>query len=56
MASNVSDDEARLSLVGEEFKNKLVHLNVKVTVEHSDIRRLDHDISGVSSNDVQQQT
>jgi hypothetical protein len=39
--------EARLGLVGEEFKNKLVYPNLKVTVGHSDIQLLDRDISGV---------
>ena len=39
--------EARLGLVGEEFKNKLVHPKLKVTVEHNDIQQLDRDISGV---------
>ena len=39
--------EARLGLIGEEFKNKLVYSKVKVTVDHSDVQRLDRDISGV---------
>ena len=39
--------EARLGLVGEEFKSKLVYAKVKVTVERSDVRQLDRDISGI---------
>ena len=38
--------EARLGLVGEEFKNKLVHSKVKITVSRNDIPQLDRDISG----------
>ena len=39
--------EARLGLVGEEFKSKLVYPKLKVTVGHSDIQQLDRDISGI---------
>ena len=39
--------EARLGLAGEEFKNKLVYAEIKVTVGHNDTRHLDRDISGV---------
>ncbi|KAF8906255.1 hypothetical protein CPB84DRAFT_1770364 [Gymnopilus junonius] len=41
--------EARLGLVGEEFKNKLVHSKLKISVEHGDISKLDRDISGIYS-------
>lgn len=39
--------EARLGLLGEEFKNKLVFSKVKITVPHADIKTLDRDISGI---------
>ncbi len=40
--------ETRLGLIGlnEEFKNKMVYSNVKVTVGSDDITKLDRDISG----------
>jgi len=39
--------EARLGLVGDEFKNKLVHSKIKISVSHKDIPQLDRDISGI---------
>ncbi|KAF8159484.1 hypothetical protein B0H34DRAFT_655502 [Crassisporium funariophilum] len=39
--------EARLGLIAEEFKNKMVYSQIKVTVGHSDIPKLDRDISGI---------
>lgn len=39
--------EARLGLVGEEFKNKMVYSKVKVSLNESDIAKIDRDISGV---------
>jgi len=39
--------EARLGLVGEEFKSKLVYPRVKITVGRNDIQQLDRDISGI---------
>ncbi|KAF4610679.1 hypothetical protein D9613_006998 [Agrocybe pediades] len=38
--------EARLGLTSDEFKNKLVHSQLKVSVASDDVRRLDRDISG----------
>lgn len=39
--------EARLGLVGEEFRNKLVYSNVKVAVGPTDVQQLDRDVSGI---------
>ena len=41
--------EARLGLVGEDFKNKLVYSRLKVSVALEDIPKLDRDISGIYS-------
>ncbi|TFK64107.1 hypothetical protein BDN72DRAFT_963450 [Pluteus cervinus] len=38
--------EARLGLVGEPFKNKLVYPSIKVTVPHDKVSGFDRDISG----------
>lgn len=39
--------EARLGLVGEAFKTRMVYPKLKVSVEYTDIPKLDRDISGV---------
>jgi len=39
--------EARLGLVGEEFKNKMVFPELRISLSESDIAKLDRDISGV---------
>ncbi|KAF8967596.1 hypothetical protein BDZ97DRAFT_1903203 [Flammula alnicola] len=39
--------EARLGLIGEEFKNKMVYPQVQISVGPADIEKLDRDISGV---------
>jgi hypothetical protein len=41
--------EARLGLVGEEFKSKLVYSKLKITVPQSNVQKLDRNISGVYS-------
>ena len=41
--------EARLGLVADEFKNKLVYSKLQITVPQSDVQKLDRDISGVYS-------
>lgn len=38
--------ESRLGLVGEEFKNKMVHSKLKISLPKSDAARLDLDVSG----------
>ena len=41
--------EARLGLVAEEFKSKLVYSKLQITVPPSGVQKLDRDISGVYS-------
>ncbi|KDR80696.1 hypothetical protein GALMADRAFT_241095 [Galerina marginata CBS 339.88] len=41
--------EARLGLIGEEFKSKMVYSQLKISVEPADIEKLDRDISGLYS-------
>ena len=39
--------EARLGLVGEEFKSKMVYSKIKISLVESDLEKLDRDISGI---------
>ncbi|KAJ3514723.1 hypothetical protein NLJ89_g2214 [Agrocybe chaxingu] len=39
--------EARLGLIGEKFKTKMVYPQLKIQVESGDVDKLDRDISGV---------
>ncbi|PFH51813.1 hypothetical protein AMATHDRAFT_141817 [Amanita thiersii Skay4041] len=39
--------EARLGLIGEEFRNKMVHSDLRITIPADAVKRLDRDISGV---------
>ncbi|TFK39834.1 hypothetical protein BDQ12DRAFT_513516 [Crucibulum laeve] len=47
VGSLVPSWEARIGLIGENFKNKLVSSEIKVTVPTNEVSKFDRDISGV---------
>lgn len=47
LGDQVPSWEARLGLIGDEFKNQVVYSKLKISVGPTDIQKLDRDISGI---------